>query len=459
MGGHCGAQTYLNRVFHPVQYASYSAQRFHSALLSLRKLVAIHQQLPDVLDAPDATPLVLCPTPTSKGGRVCFEGVFFAYGGDSAGAIHSISFTVPAGTATPIVWATGSAKSTFVWLLLRLLEISAGRITIDGQNAARLTQQSFRDAIGLVPQDCHLLRDSVRTNMAHGRAGGEGVCEETVKAAADVAQLTDWIRRLLKGLSSFCGKCGVRLSGGERQRVAIARMVVRSPAVVVLDESSSSLDSETERAMQSSLRTASAGATTLVIAHRLSTIVGADEILVLHEGRIVVRGSHEELRRINGGRYQRTWSLQRGDSGNASAAPTDSIGASGAAAADAAATTDAATTDGAAVAAAATDAAATTDGVADEGTPVATDGGDGGGVKKVAAAGEASAADRGLPANGEAAAAASTSGAATTDTQEGGASVALPSAVADGADVGGDVADGASCGGVATSPPSATVVG
>eukprot|EP00170_Pyropia_yezoensis_P006177 contig_25109_g6196 len=351
------AQTYLNSVFDPVRYVSYSVQRFHSALLSLRKLVDIHQQRPDVVDAPDATPLVLCPTPTSKGGRVCFEGVSFAYGGDSAGALHDISFTVPAGTTTAIVGATGSGKSTLVRLLLRLFDISAGRITIDGQDVARVTQQSLRDAIGVVPQDCHLLRDSVRTNIAYGRAGGEGVSEQTVKAAADVAQLTDWIGRLPKGLSSICGERGVRLSGGERQRVAIARMVVRSPAVVVLDESSSSLDSETERAMQSSLRTASAGATTLVIAHRLSTIVGADEILVLHEGRIVERGSHEELRRINGGRYQRMWSLQHGESGNAAAAPTGSTGASGAAAADAAATTDAATTDGAAVAAATTDAA------------------------------------------------------------------------------------------------------
>lgn len=420
------AQTYLNRVFDPVKYASYSVRRYHSALLSLRKLVDIHQQRPDVVDASDATPLVLCPTPTSKGGRVCFERVSFAYGADSAGALYDISFTVPAGKTTAIVGATGSGKSTLLRLLLRLFDVSAGRITIDGQDVAHVTQQSLRDAIGVVPQDCHLLRDSVRTNIAYGRAGGEGVTDEAVMAAVDVAQLADWVGRLPKGLSSICGERGVLLSGGERQRVAIARAVVRSPAVMVLDESSSSLDSETERAMQSSLRSASAGTTTLVVAHRLSTVMGADEILVLHGGRIVERGSHEELRRIDGGRYQRMWELQHGDGGDAAAAQAVAAGASGAAGAEA---------------------AASTDGAVDGSTPVANGDGVVVAVKEVAAAGEAIPANGGLPAGGVVAAAAGTSGAACTGAKESGADAASLSAVA----------DGAACGGHAASPPSPTV--
>lgn len=441
------AQTFLGRIFDPFSYAAYSVRQFHSSMLSLRKLVDIRQERPDVVDAPDATPLVLCPTPTSRGGRVCFEGVSFAYGADSAGALHDISFTVPAGGTTAIVGPTGSGKSTLLRLLLRLFDVSAGRITIDGQDVAHVTQQSLRDAIGVVPQDCHLLRDSVRTNIAYGRGGGDDVPDADVAAAARVAQLTDWVGRLPKGLASICGERGVLLSGGERQRVGIARMVVRSPAVVVLDESSSSLDSETERSLQSALRDASAGATTLVVAHRLSTVVGADEILVLHAGRIVERGTHDALRRIEGGRYRRMWELQHGGAGGGDGGdePTAARDLSDAARLDAAPAATAANAN----------ATTTTDRTTDGGS-AAADGADGEGVAGggvvPAAAGEAAAANGRLPA-GDAAAPAVLAAAAPVDAanDEGGSATAAapPSAIAD------DTAGAAGT----PSPPAVTVGG
>lgn len=305
-------QSYLNRIFAPVAYAAYAVRSWHSALLSLRKLVDVHNQQPSVMDEPEAPPLVLYPTPTSRGGRVVFENVSFAYGADSAGALHDLSFTVPAGGTTAIVGPTGAGKSTIMRLLLRLFDVSAGRITVDGQDVSTVTQSSLRKAIGVVPQDCHLLRSSVRDNIAYGRDGGDDVSDEDVMAAAEVAQLTDWIRRLPKGLDSVCGERGVRLSGGERQRVGIARAVVRHAAVMLLDESSSSLDSETERAMQVALRRVSEGATTILVAHRLSTVIRANEILVLEGGRIIERGSHAKLLARERGRYRRMWDLQQG---------------------------------------------------------------------------------------------------------------------------------------------------
>lgn len=306
------AQTYMFRVFAPISYAAWTVEVWQTSILSLRKLVDLRREQPQVVDAPCAAPLVLHPTLNSKGGRVCFENVSFEYGGNSTGALHDISFTVPAGGTTAIVGPTGSGKSTLMRMLLRLFDVTAGRITIDGQDVSTVTQQSLRDSIGVVPQDCCLLRSSIRINIGYGRGGGEDVSDEDIMAAAGVAQLTDWIGRLPKGLDSVCGERGVRLSGGERQRVGIARMVVRAPAIVLLDESSSSLDSETERAMQGSLRKASEGATTIMIAHRLSTVVHADEILVLNGGRIVERGPHSQLLLIKDGKYRRMWELQHG---------------------------------------------------------------------------------------------------------------------------------------------------
>ncbi|OSX76873.1 hypothetical protein BU14_0171s0022 [Porphyra umbilicalis] len=314
-------ETYLNRIFHPVSYAAGLVKRFTSTLMSVRRLVDLRQLRPDIVDAPGAVPLVLCPPAYGndngdgvgcRGGEIVFDNVSFSYGANSAGAIHGVSFTVRAGGTTAIVGPTGSGKTTLMRLVLRLFDATSGRITIDEQDIAGVTQQSLRDAIGVVTQDTLLFRDSVRANIAYGRDGGRNVPDDEVAGAADVAQLTGWLDRLPEGLESVCGERGVRLSGGERQRVGIARVVIRRPGVLLLDESSSALDSETERAMQGALRTASRGATTLIVAHRLSTVVGADEILVLEAGHIVERGTHAALLRRPGGRYRRMWELQHG---------------------------------------------------------------------------------------------------------------------------------------------------
>jgi len=305
---------YLRSIFSPFTYAGYIVREIAGSLLSLRKLVDLHQQRPSVVDAPGATQLALHPSADGacRGGEVAFDDVSFAYGDDSVDGVQNVTFTVRAGGTTAIVGPSGSGKTTLVRLALRLFDVTSGRITIDGQDIAKVTQQSLRDAIGLVSQNTTLLRNSVRANIAYGRNGGEGVSDAEVSAAADVAQLTDWLGRLPKGLASVCGERGVRLSGGERQRVGIARVVLRRPAVLLLDESSSSLDSETERSMQEALRVASRGATTIIIAHRLSTTMGADEILVLDKGRVVERGNHTSLVRRDGGKYRRLWELQHG---------------------------------------------------------------------------------------------------------------------------------------------------
>jgi len=305
-------QTYLGRLFQPVNFMTRLHSVFSTTMLSLCGLVALHKKQPTVIDAPDAVPLVLCPTPTSRGGAMRFEGVSFHYGADSAGAIHDVSFTVPAGGTCAIVGPTGSGKTTLMRLAMRLFDVTGGKITIDGQDIAGVTQRSLREAIGVVAQDTSLItRESLRHNIAYGRGGGEDVPDAAVAAAVNIAQLTDWVSRLPKGLDSMCGERGVRLSGGEKQRVGIARVAIREPAILLLDESTSSLDSETEAAMQAALRAATRATTTIIVAHRLATVVAADEILVLHEGRIVERGSHTQLVRREGGRYRRMWELQQ----------------------------------------------------------------------------------------------------------------------------------------------------
>jgi len=308
--------SYLRSIFSPFTYAGYIVREIASSLLSLRKLVDLLQQRPSVVDVPGAPQLALRPSADGvyRGGEVTFDNVSFAYGDESVDGVHNVSFTVRAGGTTAIVGPSGSGKTTLVRLALRLFDVTSGRITIDGQDVAKVTQQSLRDAIGLVSQNTTLLRASVRANIAYGRNGGEGVSDAEVSAAAAVAQLTDWLGRLPKGLDSVCGERGVRLSGGERQRVGIARVVLRRPAVLLLDESSSSLDSETERSMQEALRVASRGATTIIIAHRLSTAMGADEILVLDKGCVVERGNHASLVGRDGGKYRRLWELQHGGS-------------------------------------------------------------------------------------------------------------------------------------------------
>ena len=199
---------------------------------------------------------------------------------------------MPAGKTVAIVGPSGAGKSTISRLLFRFYDVSGGRILIDGQDIRDVTQASLRAAIGMVPQDTVLFNDTIRYNIRYGRWDAS---DAEVEEAARLAQIDGFIRLSPKGYETEVGERGLKLSGGEKQRVAIARTILKGPPILLLDEATSALDSHTEREIQDALDRVSRNRTTLVIAHRLSTIVGADEIIVLDQGRIVERGTHAQL--------------------------------------------------------------------------------------------------------------------------------------------------------------------
>jgi ATP-binding cassette subfamily B protein len=259
----------------------------------------------EIDDEPDAQVLQLGGAP-----RIRFERVCFAYD-PSRPILHDIDFTMEPGTTTAVVGASGAGKSTLARLLFRFYDLGAGRITFDGRDIRSLTQASLRAAVGIVPQDTVLFNDTIRYNIEYGRPGAS---DEEVFAAARAAQLHDFVLALPRGYETNVGERGLKLSGGEKQRVAIARTLLKDPPVLILDEATSALDSRNEQAIQEALHRVSVDRTALVIAHRLSTIADAAQILVMVAGRIVERGSHEELLRLDG-EYARLWALQQADEG------------------------------------------------------------------------------------------------------------------------------------------------
>ena len=244
-----------------------------------------------------------------------FESVKFAYQPDRT-ILHDVSFEIPAGHKVAVVGASGAGKSTLARLLFRFFDVDGGRITIDGQDIRTVTQDSLRSAIGVVPQDTVLFNDTLYQNLAYGRPGAS---EEEVRRAAKLAHLDHFIESLPQGYQTRVGERGLKLSGGEKQRVAIARVFLKNPPILILDEATSSLDSVSEQVILEALREVSEQRTTLVIAHRLSTVRDADTILVMDGGRIVERGSHRELLTA-GGRYADLWLRQQED-GEAEASP------------------------------------------------------------------------------------------------------------------------------------------
>jgi ATP-binding cassette subfamily B protein len=288
------------QLYQPLNFMGMVYREIKQAVIDIELMFSILAREPEIKDSPGA------PALNVTSGTVRFEHVRFAYEPERA-ILKGVSFDVPAGKTVAVVGPSGAGKSTISRLLFRFYDLAGGRILIDGQDIAKVTQASLRQAIGMVPQDTVLFNDTIRYNIRYGRWEASN---DDVEEAARLAQIDGLIRLAPKGYETEVGERGLKLSGGEKQRVAIARTILKAPPILVLDEATSALDSHTEREIQDALERVSKGRTTLVIAHRLSTIVGADEIIVLDKGEIVERGTHFALLAANG-LYASMWNRQR----------------------------------------------------------------------------------------------------------------------------------------------------
>ncbi len=291
---------YLIQLYTPLNFLGMVYRNIKQSLTDLEQMNALLAVKPEIEDRPGAPALIV------GRGAVAFRRVDFRY--DLRRPILSeVDFRVPPGATMAIVGPSGAGKSTIARLLFRFYDVDAGSIEIDGRDIRAVTQQSLRHAIGVVPQDTVLFNDTIYYNITYGRPGA---ARADVEEAARHAHIHDFITALPDGYRTMVGERGLKLSGGEKQRVAIARVILKAPKILVFDEATSALDTKTEREIQASLAEISAGRTTLVIAHRLSTIVEADEILVLDNGRIVERGHHRELL-ARGRVYAAMWARQQ----------------------------------------------------------------------------------------------------------------------------------------------------
>ena len=290
VGGLILVNTYLLQVLLPLENAGQTYRDTKQALVNLEQFVTLLHEPAEVVDAPSARLLPHGP------GSIRFAGVSFAYD-PRRPILHDVSFEVPAGTTTAIVGPSGSGKTTVGRLLFRFYEPSSGAMEIDGHDLRAVTIDSARAEIGVVPQDTVPFNDTLYYNIAFAR---EGATRQEVEYAAQLAHIHDFIARLPEGYDTVVGERGLKLSGGEKQRVAIARVLLKRPRILLFDEATSALDTRTERAIQENLREVSRGVTTVVIAHRLSTVVHAYQILVMEDGRVVERGSHDELLAMGG---------------------------------------------------------------------------------------------------------------------------------------------------------------
>ena len=288
------------QLYQPLNFMGMVYREIKQAVIDIEKMFAILARRAEIKDRPNAKALRI------GRGDIRFEDVKFSYDPERQ-ILKGLSFQVPAGKTVAVVGPSGAGKSTLSRLLFRLYDVNDGRITIDGQDIRDVTQTSLRAAIGMVPQDTVLFNDTIRYNIRYGRWEAS---DAEVEEAARSAQIDGFIRLSPKGYESEVGERGLKLSGGEKQRVAIARTILKAPPILLLDEATSALDSHTEKEIQDALERVSRNRTTLVIAHRLSTIVGADEIIVLNQGRIEERGTHMQLLAA-GGLYASMWNRQR----------------------------------------------------------------------------------------------------------------------------------------------------
>ena len=289
----------LLQLFRPLDMLGWVYRSIKQGLIDMEQMFDLVDTPAEIVDAPDAAPL------TVPKGAIRFEDVAFGYEPERI-ILKGVTLDVPAGTSLAVVGPSGAGKSTLARLLYRFYDPTAGRITIDGQDIAAVTQASLRGAIGIVPQDTVLFNDTIGYNIGYGR---DGATQDEIEGAAKGAAIDGFIAALPNGYDSMVGERGLKLSGGEKQRVAIARTLLKDPPILILDEATSALDSRTEEAIQATLNAASRGRTTIIIAHRLSTIVGADQIIVLDDGKVAERGTHGELL-AKGGLYAELWMRQ-----------------------------------------------------------------------------------------------------------------------------------------------------
>jgi len=294
--------TMMLQLFMPLGFLGIIYRALKYSLADMDLMIKLLDKVPEIQDSDDVSELKIC------NAEVEFKDVSFSYNKDRQ-ILKTISFKVPAGHKVAIVGASGAGKSTITRLLFRFYDTDAGSILIDGSNIQTVSQKSLRKTIGIVPQDTVLFNDTIFNNIIYAKPDAT---EEDVYNAAKVASIHDFILSLPDGYKTLVGERGLKLSGGEKQRVAIARVIISKPQIMVFDEATSSLDSKSEQAILQSLKEISQQHTTLVIAHRLSTVVDADEILVMEEGQIVEQGTHTKL--INAkGKYEHLWQMQQSE--------------------------------------------------------------------------------------------------------------------------------------------------
>lgn len=300
MGDFVMINTYLMQIFMPLNFLGVVYRTILQSLIDLEEMISLLGEPVEVQDAQNAPVLKLA------GGKVAFRDVNFSYNPNRQ-ILKGINFTVEPGQSLALVGSSGAGKSTISRLLFRFYDATNGSISIDDQDIRHVAQDSLRAALGIVPQDTVLFNDTIYYNIAYGNFKAS---ETEVKRAAELAHISQFIESLPHGYDTLVGERGLKLSGGEKQRVAIARVLLKNPKILIFDEATSALDSRTEKEIQKNLREISEGVTTLMIAHRLSTIIDADQILVLEQGEICETGRHRELLERKGV-YAQMWERQQ----------------------------------------------------------------------------------------------------------------------------------------------------
>lgn len=291
---------FMMQIFMPLNFLGFVYREMKGSMTNIERLFALLAEKPAVADRTDAKPLHVTK------GEIVFEAVNFSYQ-PARQILKNVSFSVASKTRVAVVGGSGAGKSTLFKLLFRFYDVGGGSIKVDGLDIREFTQSSLRAAIGVVPQDTVLFNTSIQENIRYGRIDAS---DEEVARAIKLAHLQKFIEQLPEGVHTLVGERGLKLSGGEKQRVAIARAILKHPPIMVFDEATSSLDSQSEKEILAAIRDIAGEQTTLVIAHRLSTVVDADKIVVLDHGAVVEQGSHDELLALKG-RYAELWHIQQ----------------------------------------------------------------------------------------------------------------------------------------------------